>query len=118
MFTEVHPKLPMRNKAVTREYYINKLGFTELGSTDYPEYLMVKKDEIELHFFLFKDLNPLKNYGQIYIRTTDIKMLYQHLQQQHVEIHPNAPLTLMEWGQWEFALLDPDKNLLTFGQQA
>lgn len=27
MLTSVHPKLPMRNKAITRDYYLNQLGF-------------------------------------------------------------------------------------------
>lgn len=32
------------------------------------------------------------------------------------EIHPNGPLQTKPWGQREFALLDPDNNLITFGQ--
>jgi len=32
-------------------------------------------------------------------------------------IHPNAPLEAKPWGQLEFFLLDPDNNLLTFGQE-
>jgi hypothetical protein len=31
-------------------------------------------------------------------------------------IHPNGQLEIKPWGQKEFALLDPDHNLLTFGQ--
>ncbi len=27
MLTDIHPKLPMRNKTITREFYENKLGF-------------------------------------------------------------------------------------------
>jgi len=27
MFTEINPKLPMRDKAVTKEFYTNQLGF-------------------------------------------------------------------------------------------
>ncbi len=33
-----------------------------------------------------------------------------------IPIHPNSPLEIKPWGQKEFALLDPDNNLLTFGQ--
>ena len=33
-----------------------------------------------------------------------------------IEIHPNGALQNKPWGQKEFALLDPDSNLLTFGQ--
>jgi hypothetical protein len=116
MLTAVHPKLPMRDKVITREYYINKLGFQEYGSEDYEGYLMVQKNAIQLHFFEFKALEPAENYGQVYIRTDDIKTLYQWLLDNKVPIHPNGHLQLKPWGQLEFSLLDPDTNLLTFGQ--
>jgi hypothetical protein len=73
MLTDINPKLPMRDKAVTRDYYINKLGFQQFGSADYDGYLMVQKDNIQIHFFEFKELDPKENYGQVYIRTDDIK---------------------------------------------
>lgn len=116
MLTSVNPKLPMRNKAATRDYYINKLDFRELGSADYEEYLMVEKDNIEIHFFLFEELDPKENYGQVYIRTNDIDKLYQSIQDRKITIHPGGPLQVKPWGQKEFSLLDPDHNLLTFGQ--
>ncbi|MFA7272677.1 MAG: VOC family protein [Crocinitomicaceae bacterium] len=115
MLTSVHPKLPMRNLAATKEYYISCLGFSELG--DYGDYLLVKKDTIELHFFLFKDLNPKENYGQVYIRTNEIDRVYQNFLDSKVEIHPGGPLQQKPWGIKEFSLLDPDNNLLTFGQE-
>jgi len=99
---------------LTREYYLNNLGFEELG--DYGDYLIVRKDKIEIHFFEFKGLDPKQNYGQVYIRSNDIDRLYQELLDNNVEIHPNGHLEIKPWGQKEFALLDPDNNLLTFGQ--
>jgi len=114
MLTDINPKLPMRNKSITRDYYVNQLGFQEIG--DYEGYLMVKKDKIELHFFEFKALDPKENYGQVYIRTNNIDGLYQSLLDNKTEIHPNGPLQTKPWEQREFALLDPDNNLLTFRQ--
>ena len=67
MLTTIHPKLPMRNKAVTLEYYLSKLGFEATGTVDYDGYLMVQKDGIEIHFFVFEELDPKENYGQVYI---------------------------------------------------
>lgn len=116
MLTAIHPKLPMRNKAITKAYYIDKLGFSNLGNVDYEEYLMVRKDNIEIHFFLFKELNPLENYGQVYIRTDDVDAWYKNMLDNQVAIHPNDNLQVRPWGQKEFSLLDPDHNLLTFGQ--
>jgi catechol 2,3-dioxygenase-like lactoylglutathione lyase family enzyme len=114
MLTDIIPKLPIRDKNVTRAFYIDKLGFKEIG--DYESYLMVRKDKIEIHFFEFKELNPRENYGQVYIRTNGIDDFYQTLLDDKIIIHPNGKLESKPWGQKEFSLLDPDTNLLTFGQ--
>ncbi|MBL7808065.1 MAG: VOC family protein [Saprospiraceae bacterium] len=113
MLYQIHPKLPMRNKAQTLQYY-RQLGFEPTG--DYDAYLMLQKDQIEIHFFAFPDLNPHENDGQVYIRTDQIDALYQSLVDQNIAIHPNGHLEIKPWGQKEFSLLDPDHNLLTFGQ--
>ena len=115
MLLSVNPKLPMRNKMVTRDFYLNNLGFLQFGD-DYSEYLMVYKDDIQIHFFEFKDLDPKLNYGGIYIRTDDIDNLYQSMLKYKHFIHPAGHLEVKPWGQKEFAMLDPDNNLLTFGQ--
>lgn len=114
MLTAIHPKLPMRNKAATKDFYINQLTFQEVS--DYDQYLIIRKDHIEIHFFEFKDLDPLENDGQVYIRTDDVAGLYQWLVDNKTAIHPNGHLQYKPWGQREFSLLDPDHNLLTFGQ--
>lgn len=105
----------MRNKAATSNYYINQLGFKQFGG-DYDDYLMLEKDNIQIHFFLFTELDPKENYGQVYIRTTEIEQLYEELLNSKVPIHPNGTLQKKPWGQKEFSLVDPDNNLLTFGQ--
>src|SRR5438046_1512621 len=116
MLTNVNPKLPMRDKNATKDFYINKLGFQNVVSSEYEGYLMVEKDNIEIHFFEFKELDSKENYSGIYIRTNDIDSLYQSLLNNNVSIHPNGPLQTKAWGQKVFAFLDPDNNLLTFGQ--
>jgi catechol 2,3-dioxygenase-like lactoylglutathione lyase family enzyme len=116
MLTNVNPKLPMRNKAATKDFYVNKLGFRNVGNSDYDGYWMIEKDNIEIHFFEFKEIESNGNYAGVYIRTTDIDNLYQSLLDNKVTIHPNGALQTKPWGQREFALLDPDNNLLTFGQ--
>ncbi len=116
MLTDIHPKLPMRDKAVTRDFYINKLGFQKCGEEDYDGYLMVKKEKIEIHFFEYRELDPKENYGQVYIRTNNIDQLYQSMRDKGLDIHPAGDLQIKPWGQKEFSMLDPDNNLLTFGQ--
>jgi catechol 2,3-dioxygenase-like lactoylglutathione lyase family enzyme len=114
MLTAIHPKLPMRDKAATRAYYVDRLGFATIG--EYDDYLIVERDGQELHFFTHQDLDPKANYGQVYLRTNAIEELHRSLVDRGVAIHPNGGLQTKPWGQKEFALLDPDHNLLTFGQ--
>jgi hypothetical protein len=116
MLTEISPKLPMRNIKVTINYYINTLSFTVFGAHQSADYLMVTKDQIQIHFFEHKSLQPKENYGQVYIRVKDIDAFYQSLLDKKVEIHPNGHLATKPWGQIEFSLFDPDNNLLTFGE--
>ncbi|GAA0742895.1 hypothetical protein GCM10009431_15440 [Gaetbulibacter jejuensis] len=106
----------MRDKKATKVFYTEKLGFKEFGSVDYEGYLMLEKDNIQIHFFEFKNLNPEENYGQVYIRAENIDNFYQSLLDNKVRIHPNGQLEIKPWKQKEFSILDPDSNLLTFGQ--
>ena len=106
----------MRDKELTKNYYVNQLGFQIFGDNDFDGYLMVQNDNIQIHFFEFKALDPKENYGQVYIRTDDIDKLFQTFLDNKILIHPNGHLETKPWGQREFALLDPDNNLLTFGQ--
>jgi len=116
MLTHINPKLPMRDKTTTRDFYLNKLGFKEFGSADYPGYLMVEKDSIQIHFFEFKELDPKENYGQVYIRTDEIDRLYQEAMSKKLSMPEAGHIQTKPWRQREFSLLDPDNNLLTFGQ--
>jgi hypothetical protein len=116
MLIAINPKLPMRDKLVTRNFYIQMLGFKQFGEADFEDYLMLEKDAVQIHFFEFKELDIYSNYGQIYIRTNAIDQLYESFLEREVKIHPNGHLELKPWRQLEFSLLDPDHNLLTFGQ--
>jgi hypothetical protein len=113
MLTDIHPKLPMRNKAITKDFYLNKLGFQQFGGADYDGYLMVQKDGIQIHFFEFTELDPKENYGQVYIRTDNIEEWHQLADSKNLK---SNKLEEKSWKQKEFSILDPDNNLLTFGQ--
>lgn|SRR5690606_395000 len=115
MLHAIHPKLPMRGKAETRDFYVNQLGF-EAPNDFYPDYLMVRKDNIEIHFFLYEELDPKTNYGMCYIRTNDVDALYAHAIKNKLPIPELGHLQEKPWRQKEFSLLDPCHNLLTFGQ--
>lgn len=115
MLLAIHPKLPMRSKAETKAFYVDQLGF-EAPHDFYPDYLMVKKDQIEIHFFLYAEIDVKTNYGMCYIRTDDVDVLYAHALKNKLSISELGHLQDRPWRQREFALLDPSHNLLTFGQ--
>ena len=104
----------MRDKIVTKDFYVNKLGFSDIGTADYDGYLLVKKDQVEIHFFQFSELDPKENYGQVYIRTSDINAEYELAKKNKVNCKSPEH---KPWRQIEFSVLDPDNNLLTFGKE-
>lgn len=114
MLTAACPKLPSRNLQQTKEYYCDLLGFSVLG--EYPEYLLLQREDAEIHFFSYPDLDPSSNYGQCYFRVSGISSMYEAFISKGVQIHPNGALDRKLWGVIEFSLLDPDANLLTFGE--
>ncbi|HMT78612.1 MAG: VOC family protein [Saprospiraceae bacterium] len=116
MLISVNPKLPMRDFQITKNYYIDQLGFEPFGNHYSEDYLMVQKDQVQIHFFIHNSLDIKENYGQIYIRTDNIEEYYNWLINNGVKIHPNGHLEKKPWGQIEFSILDPDNNLLTFGE--
>lgn len=112
---QVIPKLPAINLDETQNYFEKALGFTLVSR--YPEYLIMKNGTTELHFFEFNELDPLTNYSMIYIRVpSGIEELYQKLNESGATMHPNGKLEIKPWGVKEFAILDPNHTLLTFGQ--
>lgn len=114
MITSVIPKLPFIDKQKTIEFY-KQLGF--ILQSDYVDYLITKSAEVELHFFSYPALIPAKSDFMIYLRVkSDIDTLYLQLQQKGIAIHPNGTLEDKPWNQKEFAVIDPNGTLLTFGQ--
>ncbi|MNK36381.1 Bleomycin resistance protein [compost metagenome] len=115
MISLIIPKLPFINKEKTLDYY-QKLGF-ELVS-DYGDYFITKYQQLEIHFFEFSTLIPEKSDFMIYLRIDNaIESLYQNIQDQGIEIHPNGKLETKPWNVNEFSLLDPNGTLLTFGEK-
>lgn len=114
MLTNVIPKLPFIDKQKTINFY-TKLGFSLLS--DYEDYLLLSCDNVEIHFFSYPTLLPEKSDFMIYLRIdSDIEKYYQKLQDLEVKIHPNGNLETKPWHQKEFAIIDPNGTLLTFGQ--
>lgn len=108
------PILPARSLADTREFY-ERLGFETVGW--WPEtfggYAILVKDDLELHFFHFAELDPTKSYAQCYWRVTDADALYHQMTRTGIQL--TAPED-KPWGMREFAFGDPNGTLVRIGQ--
>jgi len=109
------PKLPTNSIDVTRMFYVEKLNFHQVGG-NYNDYIMLIRDQIEIHFFLYKDLPVLQNYGMCYIRVLNIETLYNDLRSRDINFPELGKLEVKPWNQKEFSIIDNCHNLITFGE--
>ena len=114
-YHSVIPKLPSKDLLATKSFYIDILNFHQVGS-DYPDYLMLHRDGIELHFFLDSELEVDRNDGMCYIRISNIEELYNTLTK-YSDTICLGKLEAKPWGQKEFSMVDNNQNQLTFGEE-
>jgi catechol 2,3-dioxygenase-like lactoylglutathione lyase family enzyme len=116
MITSIVPKLPFLDKEKSQDFYVNQLGF-KLGS-DYGDYFIILVDDAELHFFAYPTLESSKSDFMVYLRINEgIDELYSKYLSCNPALNIIGKLELKHWGQKEFAIIDPNGTLLTFGQQ-
>jgi catechol 2,3-dioxygenase-like lactoylglutathione lyase family enzyme len=108
------PNLPSRDLAATSRFYA-RLGFRESFRND--GWLILERGPVQLEFFLHAALDPLANIASCCIRVADASAL--HAAFAAADLPPSAHamprLTApadRPWGFREFALVDPDGNLL------
>ena len=106
------PILAYLNKDETIEFYTSKLGFT-FGS-EWEDYLIFTKDNVELHFWKTDNPEIPKNTG-CYIRVTEVDHLYNDFKKHNI-IHPHGELQDKPWEMRQFSILDNSGNILHFGE--
>ena len=107
------PVLASLDIEATQRFYAEKLGFAAVAR--YPDYGIVERDGVQIHFWLTDDADIPKATG-CRVDVDGVDQLYEEMQAAGV-IHPNGPLTDQPWGLREFAVLDEDGNLIKFGQR-
>ena len=112
------PTLPCRSVSATVEFY-TRFGF-EGGAHEFNSaYAILRRGSIELHFFLHKELVPAESSAGCYIRVLDVERIYGAVLSSQL---PRTGIPRMDtledkpWGLREFAIVDPDGNLLRIGQ--
>jgi catechol 2,3-dioxygenase-like lactoylglutathione lyase family enzyme len=103
------PTLASLDIAESYDFYVNQLGFRgdRLG-----DYLIVKRDEMELHFWLAKDRIHPENTS-CYIRGGQVPALYEEFKARGVT--KLSDFAVRPWNMKEFYIHDPHGNLLRFG---
>jgi catechol 2,3-dioxygenase-like lactoylglutathione lyase family enzyme len=93
------------------EFFVSKLGFTSVHVVQ-GEYGIVSNGAVSIHFWACTDRRIAEATG-CRVRVEGVQALYARCSSQAI-VHPNAPLDVKPWGSQEFAILDPDGNLVTF----
>ena len=107
------PVLPSSDFDRTSRFY-ELLGFR--GPQNYPEYLILKCDEQEIHFF-WEEGDHTYGHGHshfsAYIRAAGLDELYETLKSARAALDPPSARS---WGLKELEVIDPDGSLLRFGE--
>jgi catechol 2,3-dioxygenase-like lactoylglutathione lyase family enzyme len=106
------PALPARDVLALAEWY-KRLGF-ETVSVYGTDYAIVSRWGAEIHFFVHSELDPKLNDHGCYLRVKGVEALYQEYQQAGIE--RMTELEDRSWGMKEFAVIDPEGNLLRIGE--
>ena len=112
------PILPSRAVSETVEFY-KRLGFEGGPHESDPGYAILRRGAIELHFFTHRELVPTESSAGCYIRVLDVESIYKSFSSSQL---PRCGIPRMDaleakpWGLREFAVVDPDGNLLRVGQ--
>jgi hypothetical protein len=112
------PILPSRSVRDTLAFY-RRLGFDGeiVGVGD--SYAILRRGTVELHFFTHKELRPAESSAGCYVRVSDAESICQSFAAAKLPrkgIPRQDALEDKPWGMREFAIVDPDGNLLRIGQ--
>jgi catechol 2,3-dioxygenase-like lactoylglutathione lyase family enzyme len=113
------PIMPARDLASTLAFYA-RLGFESLGDWERYRYLIVRRGSLELHFWEHPDVDPLTTDFSCYLFVRDADALHAEWDGIGVPTDPATGSRLMpptdtDYGLREFALVDPNGNLLRVG---
>ena len=111
------PILPSRSLSDTLTFY-RRLGFDgEIHS--FGDYAIIRRGTVELHFFTHPGLRPAESIAGCYIRVSDVQSVYRASSSAELPrkgIPRQDTLEDKPWGMREFAIVDPDGNLIRIGQ--
>lgn len=110
-FVNATPVLPSLDIRRSVDFLVSGLGFEPVHAAQ-GEYGIVRHGPVAIHFWACSDPGiPRASSCRIEVRA--IAELHERCGSLGI-VHPHAPLQAKPWGGSEFAILDPDGNLITF----
>lgn len=110
MLNEAAPVLPVQDLARAVGHY-RDLGF-EVTPYDGGGYAFARRDSVQLHLSLVKDLDPKQNTSSVYLYVDDARVLHEEWQRCAGRL---LPVSDTPYGLREACHIDGDGNLLRFG---
>jgi len=122
------PALPATNVARSRDFYVERIGFEVIADDE--GFALLRKDAVTLSLWGATDdtwqarsdwARPVQSGAETFIAGTascafeisGVDELYERCDAAGV-VHPNSHIEDTDWGTREFAVLDPDGNLVRF----
>ncbi|AJY75780.1 bleomycin resistance protein [Paenibacillus beijingensis] len=121
------PALPVRNVALSADFYRDNLGFTIVHQED--GFAVLLRNDVRIHLWAASDeswrartaSSPVVSGAESFIAGTascqigveGVDELYHEIEPMGI-LHPRAKLSDRPWGVRDFGVLDPDNNLITF----
>jgi hypothetical protein len=112
------PILPSRSVHDTLAFF-RRLGFDGKIWDPY-SYAILRRGTVEIHFFTHKALVPAESHAGCYIRVADVEAIYRDFASAGLPRSGIPRQDVLEdkpWGMKEFAIVDPDGNLIRIGQE-
>jgi hypothetical protein len=114
-FVTAVPVLASLDIERSAEFFAAMLGFEKVHVAQ-GVYGIVASGSVQIHFWACADRH-IAEATSCRVQVRPIEPLYR-LCESHAIVHPNASLGTKPWGAKEFAILDPDGNLVTFYERA
>ncbi|WP_377194370.1 bleomycin resistance protein [Ruegeria meonggei] len=117
MLNSICPILPSRDFDATSSFY-DLLSFREVARFDAEGYLILVRDNVELHFFNHPQHDPEVSEHGAFVRVDDAMDLSESFVLLNLRTEGIPRFARAEnkpWGVCELEIVDPDGNLLRMG---
>ncbi|GAA5162070.1 VOC family protein [Viridibacterium curvum] len=111
------PQLPSGNLDLTASFF-QQLGFAVAGNFPTQGFLIMQRDEAELHFWLADSEDQARHFGgasSCYIRVVNVDQLAAEFGEEGISTR-YGPID-QPWGMREMQIDDPYGNAIRFGEE-